>query len=465
MNKKINYPQVIFIIALAVLSGCSSHMKGSLNIERENYAAAIENFQAELSKNPNNWQARQQLGLAYLKTGQNDKAISELQYVLGQEPADITVLSYAPKDIDRGLGQKPGDPLANYYLGLAYLHNGQRTEAVETWKSYQNKREPLMEAEIRKQLTLVEIFDSIHSARQALKEEKELATLPPRPGTVAVFYFKDLSSDNRFRYLQKAMAEMIITDLAQVKSLQVLERVRVQFLLTEMQLGQTGIVEEKTAPRAGRLLGAENLIVGSLEPGSLAAKASVASTTTEDVVGAFSVTAEQEEFFVLEKEIVFNILKVLPVTFTPEEEREFNKYHTKNLQAVLYFGQGLDALDAGQWKDARIFFKQATEEDPDFNLARYYLERCPASTVASLSALGAMTVGQLASNVDDAMDEASASQGEISTDNDIGALGSGEAPAASSSSPAGGSNPRGDARSLPFSCSSIPRSSYSAGSA
>ena len=84
----------------------------------------------------------------------------------------MTVLSYAPKDIDRGLGQKPGHPLANYYLGLAYLYNGQRSEALETWKSYQNKREPLVEEEIKRQITVIEIYDSIQMARQALEEEK-----------------------------------------------------------------------------------------------------------------------------------------------------------------------------------------------------------------------------------------------------------------------------------------------------
>jgi tetratricopeptide (TPR) repeat protein len=425
MKKKIIDPQVIFIIGLVLLSGCTSYMKGTMDLEQKNYEAAIESFRQELSKNPTNWHARQQLGLAYLKTGQNDNAIAELQYVLGQEPADITALSYAPQDVERGLGQNPDAPYANFYLGLAYLHNGQRGEAVETWRSYKNPWGPMLEAEIKKQLTIVEISNSIHLARQALEEEKKLETLPPQPGTIAVFYFKDLSPDNRFRYLQKAMAEMIITDLTKVKSLTVLERMRIQFLLSEMQMGQTGIVEEKTAPRAGRLLGAENLIVGSLEPGSLAAKASVASTTTKDVVGAFSVTAEQEEFFVLEKEIVYNILKILPVTFTPEEEAQFKEYHTKSLQAVLYFGEGLDALDAGQWKDARIFFKKATEEDPDFKLAKYYLERCPAATVASLTTLGGMTVGQLADNVEASVDEATADQEGIIAGQGLGPTESG----------------------------------------
>ena len=356
-----------------------------------------------------------------MKTGQNNKAISELQYVLGQEPADITALSYAPQDVERGLAQQPDAPYANYYLGLAYLRNGQRSEAVETWRSYQNPREPILEAEIKRQLTIVEITDSLHLARLALEKEKKLGTLPPKSGTVAVFYFKDVSPDNSFRHLQKAMAEMIITDLAMIEALQVLERMRVQYLLTEMQLGQTGIVETATAPRAGRLLGAENLIVGSLEPGSMAIKTSVASTTTEDVVGAFSITAEQEEFFVLEKEIVYNVLKILGVSLTPEEEKRISEYHTKNLQAAIYLGQGLDALDAGKWREAKIFFKKAIEEDPEFELARYYYEHCPAATVATISSLSAMSVQQLAQNIEETVDEATVEQNAVFIDNDIGA--------------------------------------------
>ena len=181
---------------------------------------------------------------------------------------------------------------------------------------------------------------------------------------------------------------------------------RVQYLLTEMKMGQTGIVETDTAPRAGRLLGAENLIVGSLEPGSLAVNTSVASTTTKDVVGGFSVTAEQEEFFILEKEIVFNVVKILEVPLTPQEKAQIDQYHTKNLQAVLYLGEGLDALDTGKWTEAKMSFKKALDEDPEFKLAQYYWDHCPAATVASFSALSAMTVGQLAQSVEASVDQA-----------------------------------------------------------
>jgi tetratricopeptide (TPR) repeat protein len=272
MHKKYIFQSGAFIFGLILLFGCTPYMKGSRQLDREDYDAAIESFQEELAQNPDNWRARQRLGFAYLKTGRLDQSISEFKTVVGQQPPAYppsTAISFAPRQFQAKPGQNPRDPFSTYYLGLAYLRNGQGVQAIETWRSYRNRREPLVEQEIKKQLTLVEISESIRLARQALAEEEKLETIPPRSGTVAVFYFKDTSPDRSFRHLQKAMATMITADLSQVRSLQVLERFRVQFLLAEMQLGQTGIVEETTAPRYGHLLGAENLIVGSMEPGSL----------------------------------------------------------------------------------------------------------------------------------------------------------------------------------------------------
>ena len=52
MLKKFIYPQVIFIMGLMLLSACTSYMKGTMDMERGNYEAAIESFRQELSKNP-----------------------------------------------------------------------------------------------------------------------------------------------------------------------------------------------------------------------------------------------------------------------------------------------------------------------------------------------------------------------------------------------------------------------------
>jgi tetratricopeptide (TPR) repeat protein len=391
-------------------------MKGSWQLDREDYEAAIESFEEELARNPDNWRARQRLGFTYLKTGRLDQSISEFKTVVGQGPvaySTTTAFSFAPRQTKYVPGQNPQDPFSTYYLGLAYLQNGQNGEAIETWRSYRNRAKPLVEQEIKKQLTLVEISESIHLARQALAEEEKLKTTPSKSGTVAVFYFKDTSPDQSFRHLQKAMAVMMIRDLSQVSSLQVLERFRVQFLLAEMQLGQTGIVEETTAPRFGHLLGAESLIVGSMEPGSLRVKTSVASTSKKGVIGSTAVGSEIEEFYILQKEIVYNILKLLRVKFTSLEEKKFSQYHTKSLKAVTYFGQGLEALDVGNWREARQFFDKAVEEDPAFKLAVLYRDATPSATAPSLGALGTMSAPEFSQQAEFTVAQANEAQAAV----------------------------------------------------
>jgi TolB-like protein len=289
------------------------------------------------------------------------------------------------------LQQRPGDPEATYYLGLARLSSEQLSKAKEAWRTYKNTEKPLVQDAIRRQATVVELADSLRLAKQAIVEEAKLKATSPKPGTVAVFYFKDLSPDKSFRSLQKALAMMVITDLAQVRSLQVVERLQVQALLSEMQLGQTGIVEERTAPRAGRLLGAESLIVGTFEPGSVVVKTSVASTSKQDVVGSFSLKGEEQKFFELEKEIVQNVLKVLRVSPTPEEQKLLGVHQTRSLQAVTYFGQGLDALDEGNWKEARNLFEKAVAADPGFALAVWWRDSSPAAGTPGIGALGGMS--------------------------------------------------------------------------
>jgi tetratricopeptide (TPR) repeat protein len=380
-----------------------------MNLDRKNYEATIRDFR-DFVHNPDRWKSWQRLGFAYLKTNQPEKAIAEFKRVLGT---------------------RPEEPFSTYYLGLSYLELGDRKSTIETWQTYRNSREPLIEQEIRRQVTLIEMVECMHLARQALQEEQRLMSLPPREGSAAVLYFKDVSPDKRFQHLDEAMTAMIITDLSQVQALQVLERLRVHFLLMEMNLGQTGIIESGTAPKAGRLLGAENLIVGTIEPGSLTIKSSVASTSKQDLVGASLVFGELDQFYVLEKEVVYSILKVLKVPFTQEEEARFSRCHTQNLKAVVYFGQGLEALGGGEWKKARGFFRSAVKEDPSFELARQYEEACPGAGAPGLAALASMSAQALAASVEgsvaDAMGAQAASSAQGATEG--AGPGGGKAPA------------------------------------
>ena len=103
-------------------------------------------------------------------------------------------------------------------------------------------------------------------AKQAVAQEKALKAVTVA-NTVAVLYFFNRTGQPDLDPLQKGLTVMLITDLSKVKSLTVVERVRLQALAEELKLGVSGLVTENTAPRVGKLLGAHWLVGGNFARG------------------------------------------------------------------------------------------------------------------------------------------------------------------------------------------------------
>jgi len=345
--------------------------KAKKMLKQERYEKAIPLYKEYLSKKPNAYKARNELGFAYLKTGRLNEAIREFNSVLMA---------------------KPGNSYAVLYLGLAYVGKGDYGNAIVTWQIFRAKKKPLVEEEIKRQLTLLLIAESQRSAAKALAEEQKLKTVKPDVNTVAVCYYQDLSPDKSLRAFQKGLAAMLITDLSKAKSLKVVERLRLQALLSEMKLGQTGIVDTRTAPRVGRLLGAGNLIVGNLSLGSITTTNTVTGTTN----GTSKVTVSEDRFYELPAVIIRDIARILNIELTSKEIKAIGIPHTTVYEAFIHFGSALEALDAGNWKDAKNFFDMALKADPNFALAREGSDSCPGPSSPGLSALSKMTPAQLA---------------------------------------------------------------------
>ena len=53
--------------------------------------------------------------------------------------------------------------------------------------------------------------------------------------TVAISYFDNTSGSEQYNALSKGLADMLITDLSNVKSIQIVEREKLESLLNEMQ--------------------------------------------------------------------------------------------------------------------------------------------------------------------------------------------------------------------------------------
>ena len=82
--------------------------------------------------------------------------------------------------------------------------------------------------------------------------------------TVAVLYFTNSALVNHDQYqpLSKGIADMLITQLAQNRGLRVVERDRLQTILEELDLHQSERVDDETAVRIGKVLGARHMLTG-----------------------------------------------------------------------------------------------------------------------------------------------------------------------------------------------------------
>ena len=163
-------------------------------------------------------------------------------------------------------------------------------------------------------------------AKEALKYSKNEKNMAPisAANTVAVLYFNNKTGLEDMNALQKGMAIMLITDLAKVPDLQVVERIKVQALLDEMELGTSGLVDPTTAPKVGKLLGAYYVSNGEIILGKMAQlniKPVLIDVPFGSVTPQTAATGNLQDLFRMEKEILFHIIEQMKVFLTPQRTR------------------------------------------------------------------------------------------------------------------------------------------------
>ena len=229
-------------------------------------------------------------------------------------------------------------------------------------------------------------------AKEALEQEKALKTISA-PDTVAVLYFCNETGWSDLDPLQKGLTIMLMTDLSKLKDIKVVERVKLQALVEELDLGVSGLVESETASRVGRLLGAEHLVGGDIIKGkidSFQLESSLLKVPTEEVIGY--PTAEGEllrELFRMEKDLLFEIIELLEVEVSPEQEADLREPLTTNLKALLYLFQAIQESDLRNYAKAAQFYQRALEEDPNLHQAKDFLQELDSlDSLQELDSLG-----------------------------------------------------------------------------
>ncbi len=195
---------------------------------------------------------------------------------------------------------------------------------------------------------------------------------PPRPSpktapkTLALLPFENnsVTDPQKFNPLSQGIPAMLTTDLKRGgPGLRLIERAKIQGLLKEIAFGQTGAVDESTAVKAGKILGAEAIGLGSfiVLGGKVRIDTRVIGVETSEVIMAESIMGDSDRFMELIQQLGDKIASAFRVNFTPAPAGSGG-----DIGAALYFSQGLEALDRNDRAAAKRLFQKSIGLDPAY---------------------------------------------------------------------------------------------------
>lgn len=340
---------ITYAFLLTMFCGCATwkHQRSSESFQQE-----IAMLRAELQTHPNDPRMWRDLGVAYFETKQYQAA---------------------RRSFFQAFKLEGRDPRTLFYLGMALELENRTNLALAVYQSYGRTSRfssfrGLMKARyyyLTRQMLQADM-------RALLRQESEISTDSLAANALAVFPLLYQGRNAEYAALSKGLAEMLITDLSQVKQLEVIDRVRVQALFDEMALGQSGLVDESTAAKFGRMIRAGRVVRGAynvLDKNQLRLDLVSWDVKNQQFPEATTHADLLKNLFQLEKDLVFQVVLDMGIELTEAEREKIQRIPTQNLKAFLAYCNGLAQEDAGEYRQATLSYLKAAQLDPDFSWA------------------------------------------------------------------------------------------------
>jgi TolB-like protein len=192
---------------------------------------------------------------------------------------------------------------------------------------------------------------------------------------VAVIPFANLMKDSSFDWLSGGIAETLIVKLSNVDTLQMVERIRLKEIMDEMKFAASGLVDEKTAAKVGKLAGAQILVVGAFQKAGnrLRINGRFVEASTGKIIKTAEATGVTDEIFELQDKIAYSLISTLKIQTTNEEDKKITEKPTESFKAYEYMSRGNDNYINGNMTEAIRMYKKALAIDPDVSGVKYNL--------------------------------------------------------------------------------------------
>jgi len=349
---------VFFIYSAVFFISCSA---GSAVEDPELIKTRVNEWIDRINKDNRDFEALKNLAIYYMQVKEYEKAKYYIDGAMEGNPSDPALYLY--KGLNLEFSNKPEDAFSFY----------QKYEQVPFDSPYRE----LLEGRylwLKRQRVYSEI-DSLANKTDELSFEDVSAN------TLAVFPLIYHGFNEDYVPLSRGFSEMISIDLAKVKNLTVLERIRIQAVIDELKFSQSPAVNQSSAPRAGKLLRAGTIVSGDYdisEDKKFKINLGSWDAQTSEQKSVTNISGNLEDLFELQKRVVFSFLEKNGFELTQEEKESIAYIPTQNLEAFLLYSKGLLQEDAGNFKEAETFYNNAVQIDPNFRAAENKLETSQA---------------------------------------------------------------------------------------
>jgi len=348
----------MILLGTLIISSCAGGLstKGRNLIEKGEYAEAIEIYNREISKNPGKKDVRRDLAFAYYKKGDYPNALESIS------KAD------------------QADPLTHLCRGLILEASGDNNEAIKSFgNSLQYHPNTKTKALIKSHLDAL-IRSSLQiEVDDAVAQEGTLGAQDIPDNTIAVVKFDGTLLPKETAPIAAGIGEFTMVDLSKVETLRLVERLRVEILLKELEIGSSQAVDPAQAPRFGRLLGSKSVVTGKLVGAGIERfRLDGALINTSDASSKLTEPGEAglvlDDILRVQKAMVFEILEYLGVQPTDADRDSIMAKPTESLEAFLAYSRGLEFMILGMYEEAIEQFRLALQYDGGFELASGQLE-------------------------------------------------------------------------------------------
>jgi TolB-like protein len=194
--------------------------------------------------------------------------------------------------------------------------------------------------------------------------------------TVAVLPFSASIHDKDLEGLDRALSEMLMTDLSRLQSIQIVERQRLGDVMKEMNLAREGFIDPSTAARIGQGVGARTILTGSFyaKGETLRIDARLIHVESGTLLIAEEITGSVEDPFALEKNLQAKLVEAMGLKLSALEAADISAKPAADAKAAAAYGRAEALIDQGDVDAAKKEAAAALQISPDFKQAKKLLD-------------------------------------------------------------------------------------------